>query len=66
MRAIRFIGRLRKYLSKDHLKMMVQCFFLCRAWIIVKVFFCGLLKREIDHRYPKLTSENRCCVTEIL
>ena len=34
MLAIRFIGRLRKYLSKDHLKMMVNALFTSR-WIIV-------------------------------
>ena len=30
MLAIRFIGRLRKYLSKDHLKMMVNAFVMSR------------------------------------
>ena len=53
MLAIRFIGRLRKYLSKDHLKMMVQCFFLCRAWIIVKVFFLWLTQARNRPQVPQ-------------
>ena len=37
MLAIRFIGRLRKYLSKDHLNMMAMLL-LRRAWIIVTLY----------------------------
>jgi len=49
MLAIRFIGRLRKYLSKDHLKMMVNAFVTshldyCNSLHV----YCGLPKREID------------------
>ena len=62
MLAIRFIGSFRKYLNKDHIQMMVNAFVMSRLGYC-KSFFCGLPKREIDHRYPKVTSENHCCVT---
>ena len=47
MLAIRFIGRLRKYLSKDHLKMMVH------AFVMLRLDYCNSLyrslpKQEID------------------
>ena len=43
MQAIRFIGRLRKYLSKDHLNMMVNA---CLAWIIVTVYIVAYLSEK--------------------
>ena len=47
MLAIRFIGRLRKYLSKDHLKMMVDAFVMsCLDYR--NSLYCGIPKREID------------------
>lgn len=55
MLAIRFIGSLRKYLNKDHIQMMVN------AFVMSRLGYCKSL--EIDHRYPKVTSENHCCVT---
>ena len=47
MLAIRFIGRLKKYLNKDHLKMLVN------ALVMTRLDYCnslyrGLPKREID------------------
>ena len=47
MLAIRFIGRLRKYLSKDHLKMTVSAFVTSRL-DYCNSLYCGLPKREID------------------
>ena len=47
MVAIRFIGVLRKYLSKDHLKMMVNAFVTSRLDYCNSLYF-GLPKREID------------------
>ena len=41
--AIRFIGRLRKYLSKDHLKMMVNAFVMSRL-DYCNSLYCGLQK----------------------
>ena len=47
MLAIRFIGRLRKYLSKDHLKMMVDAFVMsCLDYR--NSLYCGVPKQEID------------------
>ena len=47
MLAIRFIGRLRKYLSKDHLKMMVDAFVMsCLDYC--NSLYCGVPKQEID------------------
>ena len=45
MQAIRFTGRLRKYLRKDHLNMMVNAF-LCLAWIIVTVYIVAYLSEK--------------------
>ena len=61
MLAIRFIGRLSKYLSKDHLKMMVNavvtlCFDYCNN------LYCGLPKREID----KLQRVQNCAACLVL
>ena len=47
MLAIRFIGILRKYLSKDHLKMMVNAFVTSRL-DYCNSLYRGLPKREID------------------
>ena len=49
MLVIRFIGRLRKYLSKDHLKMMVNAFITSRLDYCNSLHvYCGLPKREIN------------------
>ena len=48
MLAIRFIGRLKKYLSKDHLKMMVNAFVTSRL-NYRNSLYCGLPKREMDN-----------------
>ena len=47
MLAIRFIERLRKYLSKDRLKMMVNAFVTSRL-DYSNSLYCGLPKREMD------------------
>ena len=47
MLAIRFIGTLRKYLNRDHLKMMVNAFVTSRL-DYCNSLYCGLPKREID------------------
>ena len=47
MLTIRFIGRLRNYLSKDHLKMMVDAFVMSRL-DYCNSLYCGLPKREIE------------------
>ena len=44
---IRFIGRLRTYLSKDHLKMTLSAFVTSRL-DYCNSLYCGLPKREID------------------
>ena len=49
MLAIRFICRLRKYLSKDHLKMTVNAFVTSRLDYCNSLHvYCGLPKREIN------------------
>ena len=45
MLAIRFIDSLRKYLSKDHLNMMVNAF-LCLVWIIVTVYIVAYVSEN--------------------
>ena len=61
MLAIRFIGRLTKYLSKDHLKMMVNAFVtLCFDYC--NNLYCGLPKREID----KLQRVQNCAACLVL
>ena len=47
MLVIRFIGRLRTYLSKDHLKMTLSAFVTSRL-DYCNSLYCGLPKREID------------------
>ena len=61
MLAIQFIGRLSKYLSKDHLKMMVNAFVaLCLDYC--NNLYCGLPKREID----KLQCVQNCAACLVL
>ena len=57
MLAIRFIGRLRKYLSKDRLKMTVSVFVTSRL-DYCNSLYCDLPKREID----KLQRDQNCAV----
>ena len=47
MLAIRFIDTLRKYLNKDHLKMMVNAFVTSRL-NYCNSLYCGLPKGEMD------------------
>ena len=47
MLAIRFTGRLRKYLSKDPLRMKVSAFVTSRL-DYCNSSYCGLSKQEID------------------
>ena len=47
MLAIRFTGRLRKYLSKDPLRMKVSAFVTSRL-DYCNSSYCGLPKQEID------------------
>ena len=55
MLAIRFIGRLWKYLSKDHLKMIVNAF-VTSCLDYCDSLYCGLPKRELD----KLQRVQKC------
>ena len=61
MLAIRFIGRLRKYVSKDHLKMMIYAFVMsCLDYC--NSLYCGLPKRDID----KLQCVQNCAACLVL